>query len=117
MPSWGSERVHIRQVLVEEQEEFYRPSGKTGGPKPGRRIPRQACGGPREREILGFHILAPHGDDLLHEALSSPVPLAQKTSDATLPELSRVEMENFLLTAKIVEQRSLSVGITGIRAS
>ena len=46
-------------------------------------------------------------------ALSSPVPLAQKTSDATLPELSRAEMENFLLTAKIVERRSLSIGITG----
>ena len=46
-------------------------------------------------------------------ALSSPVPLAQQTSDATLPELSRAEMENFLLTAKIVERRSLSIGITG----
>ena len=46
-------------------------------------------------------------------ALSSPVPLAQKTSDATLPELSRAEMENFLLTAEVVERRSLSVGITG----
>ena len=46
-------------------------------------------------------------------ALSSPVPLAQQTSDAALPELSRAEMENFLLTAKIVKQRSLSVGITG----
>ncbi len=28
MPSWGSERVRIPQVLVEEQEEFYPPSGK-----------------------------------------------------------------------------------------
>lgn len=46
-------------------------------------------------------------------ALSSPVPLAQQTSDAALPELSRAEMENFLLTAKIVKQRSLSIGITG----
>ena len=35
------------------------------------------------------------------------------TSDAALPELSRAEMENFLLTAKIVKRRSLSVGITG----
>ncbi len=41
MPSWGSERVHIRQVLVEEQEEFYRPSGKTGSPKPGLSV--RAC--------------------------------------------------------------------------
>ncbi len=37
----GSERVHIRQVLVEEQEEFYPPSGKTGSPKPGLSV--RAC--------------------------------------------------------------------------
>ncbi len=37
----GSERVHIRQVLAEEQEEFYRPSGKTGSPKPGLSV--RAC--------------------------------------------------------------------------
>ncbi len=26
---------------------------------------------PPDGEILGFHILAPHGDDLLHEAMAA----------------------------------------------